>query len=124
MKTHLETRLGHRNTASSEDSVRSLVRNFDLKGQSISDANSLNLLASGVNDRDLGRWSFWSSRDADHVRIPDGHHSEGDVPRGRVVRASHFVDLVGLGHDDAVTLDNDGVGVDAVLFLKWEKTVF
>lgn len=47
--------------------------------------------------------------------LPDGHHAEGNVLRRHVVSAAHLVDLVSLGHDDGVVLDDDGVGVHAVL---------
>ena len=107
--------LCHGHTASREDPVRGLVRYLDLEGQAVTDPDGLDLLASRVHDRDLRSRGLGRRGDADHVRISDGHHSEGDVPGGGVVRAPDFVDLVGLGHDDAVPLDDDGVGEHAVL---------
>lgn len=49
------------------------------------------------------------------ILLPDGHHAEGNVLRRHVVGTAHLVDLVSLGHDDGVVLDDDGVGVHAVL---------
>ncbi len=51
-------------------------------------------LAPGVYDGNLRSWSLWSCSDADHVRVSDGHHAEGDVSGGGVVSAPNFVDLV------------------------------
>lgn len=48
-----------------------------------------------------------------HLLVADRHHAEGDVFRAHVVRALDFVDLVSLGHDDVVVLQDDGIGVDA-----------
>lgn len=45
--------------------------------------------------------------------IPDGHHAEGDVTRGHVVGTFDFVDLVSLGHDDRMVLEDNGVGEHA-----------
>lgn len=49
------------------------------------------------------------------IGLPNWHHSEGDVLRGHVVRALDFVDLIRLGHDDAVVLEDDRVAVDTDL---------
>jgi hypothetical protein len=83
-----------------------------LKDASFSD------LSSRIDDGDLRCRSLRSRRDADHVRVSDGHHAERHVPRRRVVRASHLVDLVSLRHNDAVTLNNDGVRENAVLEIR------
>ena len=72
-------------------------------------------LSSLIDNGDSWSWSLWSSGDADHVWISDGHHAERDVARRRVVRAAHLVDLVRLGHDDAVTLHDDGVCENSIL---------
>ena len=32
-------------------------------------------------------WRLGGRGDADHIRIPDGHHAEGDVLAARVIRA-------------------------------------
>ena len=48
------------------------------------------------------------------TNLPDGHHAEGHVPRRHVVSALDLVDFVTFGHDDAVVLQDDGVGEHAV----------
>lgn len=45
--------------------------------------------------------------------IPDGHHAEGNVARRHVVGAFNLVNLVAFSHDDAVVLEDDGVGEHA-----------
>lgn len=47
--------------------------------------------------------------------LPNRHHAESDVLGAHVVRALHLVDLIRLGHYDAVMLQHDGVAVDSDL---------
>lgn len=105
--------LGHGNAAPSENAIRSLVRNFDSERQAVADSHRFNLLTPRVEDTNLGRGRLGCRGDANHVGVPDGHHAEGYVARGRIVRASDFVDFVGLRHDNTVPLNDHGVGVNA-----------
>ena len=76
------------NVSPSEYSIWSLVRNLDLECESVSDPDSLHLLLSGVKDPDPGGGGLGGGGDADHVRVPDGHHAEGNVLAASVVCTS------------------------------------
>ena len=80
------------------------------------------LLVPGVQDADPGSGCLGCAGDADHVRVSDGHHAEGDVLGGSVVGATDLVDLVGLGHDHGVALDDHCVRVNPVLKKKHTVT--
>ena len=123
------------NVSPSEYSIWSLVGNLDLEGESVSNPDSLHLLLSGVKDPNPGGGGLGGGGDADHVRVPDGHHAEGDVLAARVVCTSdlrgreklvvllivnlmrdlYLVDFVSLGHHDAVPLNYHCVGVNSAL---------
>lgn len=92
-----------------------VLRDFDTERQFIADAHGLDLARSAVEDADP-RWRrLRRARDADHFRVPDRHHAEGDVLRGHVVRALNFVDFVGLRHHDGMMLQHHRVRVDPSL---------
>ena len=76
------------NISPSEYSIWSLVRNLDLEGEPVPDPDGLHLLLPGIKDPDPGGWGLGGGGDADHVRVPDRHHAEGDVLAARVVCAS------------------------------------
>ena len=107
--------LGHGHAAPGEDPVRCLVGDLDLEGELVPDADGLHLAAARVEYADPRGGGLGRGGDADHVRVADRHHAEGDVLRAGVVRAADLVDLVRLGHHDGVPLDDHGVGVDSAL---------
>ena len=107
--------LGHGHAAPGEDAVRSLVGDLDLEGELVPDAHGLHLAAARVEYADPRGGGLGRGGDADHVRVADRHHAEGDVLRAGVVGAADLVDLVRLGHHDGVPLDDHGVGVDSAL---------
>lgn len=45
--------------------------------------------------------------------VADWHHAKSDILRTHVVCALDLVDLIGLGHDHGMVLQNDRVGVDS-----------
>lgn len=50
-----------------------------------------------------------------HFWITYGHHAEGDVLRTHIISTFNFVDLISLGHNNAVMLEYDSIGIDADL---------
>lgn len=86
---------------------------LDAEGELVSDAHSLDLASTGVQDSDPWWWGLRRRVDVDGLGIAHWHHSEGDVLRAHVVRALDLVDLVGLGHHHGVVLQDNGVGVDS-----------
>lgn len=62
----------------------------------------------------MGR-GFRRAGDADRFRVLDRYCPNADVLRGHVVRALHFVQLIGLGHHHGMVLKDDRVRVDASL---------
>ena len=107
---------GHGDTAASKDSVRRGVGDFDLEEESVADAHRFDLLLrSSVQDGYSRGWGLGRGCDADHVGIADRHHTEGDVSARSIVSTSDFVNLVRLGHDFGVSLDDNRIRVHSVL---------
>ena len=102
---------GHGDTTSGKNAIRGFIRDFDTEGEAIADTHGFDFRPAGVEDADFGGGGFGGGGDANHVGVADGHHAEGDVAGGGVVSAPDFVDLVGLGHHDAVSLNDHSVGI-------------
>lgn len=92
-----------------------VLRDFDPERQFVADTHGLDLARPTVEDADSRRRRLRCARDADHFRVSDRHHAEGDVLRGHVVRALNFVDFVGLRHHHGMVLQYDRVRVDSSL---------
>ena len=107
--------LGHGHAAASKYAIGRLVGNLNAERQPIANSHCLYLLLSAVQNSNAWSGGLRSRSDADHVRISNRHHAEGDIPRGGVVGTPNLVDLVRFGHHHAVSLDNYGVGVDTSL---------
>lgn len=103
--------------------VRRLLWNLYSEGEPVSDPDRLHLLLPAVQDPDAGGGRLRGAGDADHVRVSDRHHAEGDVLAAGVVGAAHLVDFVGLGHDHAVPLHHHRVGVHPALHRNSAKFV-
>lgn len=95
--------------------VLTVFRDFDSECQLVSDSDGLDFPGSAVEDANSWRGGFRCAGDADHFRVSDRHHPEGNILRGHVVRALHFVYLVRLGHHHGMVLKDDGVRVDSSL---------
>lgn len=92
-----------------------VLRDFDSERQFVADAHGLDLARSAVEDADPRRRRLRCARDADHFRVSDRHHAEGDILRRHVVRAFNFVDFVGLCHHHGMVLQYDRVRIDPSL---------
>lgn len=98
MDTGRRLNLSYDGSSQRRERELTVFRDFDSEGQLVSDADRLDFPGPAVEDADPWRRGFRRAGDADHFRVPDRHHSEGDVLRGHVVGALHLVYLIGLGH--------------------------
>lgn len=101
-----------------------VLRNFDSECQFVADAHRLDLARPAVENADSRRRRLRCARDADHFRVSDWHHAEGDILRGHIVCALNFVDFVSLCHHHGMVLQYDRVRIDSSLktvTLPWWK---
>lgn len=92
-----------------------VLRDFDSERQFVADTHGLDFARSAVEDADPWRRCLRRARNADHFRVSDRHHTEGDILRRHVVRALNFVDFVGLSHYHGMVLQYDRVRIDPSL---------
>lgn len=86
---------------------------LDAEGELVSNAHSLDLAGTRVQDADPWWGSLGRGVDVDGLGVTHWHHSEGNVLGAHVVRALDLVDLVSLGHHHGMVLQDNRVGVHA-----------
>lgn len=106
------------------ESGLTIFRDFDPKGQFVTNAYSFNLSRSTVEDTNP-RWRcFRCTGNTDHFRISDRHHAECNILRGHIVCTFNFVDFVGLCHYHRMMLQYNRVRIYSSLktvTLPWWK---
>lgn len=104
-----------------KDYLLTVAGNFDFKREFIANPYGRRLVAVDSENHNSRHWSLWRSSDLlreaiigiSQINVRNGHHSEGDILRGRLVRTPDVVHFVSFRQNDVVMLQNDRVTVNA-----------